>query len=105
MENTKKFAVLIDADNSSVQSISSVLEEVAKYGIASVKRVYGDRSSESLKNWREVLLPHAITPVQQFAYTHGKRAKLSGLIKTLHLFETKIETSQMFLKKIKKQSV
>ena len=105
MENTKKFAVLIDADNSSVHSISLVLEEVAKYGIASVKRVYGDWSSESLKNWREVLLPHAITPVQQFAYTHGKRAKLSGLIKTLHLFETKIEMSQMFLKKIKKQSV
>ncbi len=50
VENTKKFAVLIDADNSSVNSISSVLEEVAKYGIASVKRVYGDWSSDSLKN-------------------------------------------------------
>lgn len=74
MENTKKFAVLIDADNSSVNSISSVLEEVAKYGIASVKRVYGDWSSDSLKKWREVLLPHAITPVQQFAYTSGKDA-------------------------------
>ncbi len=70
----KKFAVLIDADNSSVNSISSVLEEVAKYGIASVKRVYGDWSSETLKKWREVLLPHAITPVQQFAYTSGKDA-------------------------------
>ena len=74
MENTKKFAVLIDADNSSVNSISSILEEVAKYGIASVKRVYGDWSSDSLKKWREVLLPHAITPVQQFAYTSGKDA-------------------------------
>ncbi|MFT0695182.1 NYN domain-containing protein [Acinetobacter bereziniae] len=74
VENTKKFAVLIDADNSSVNSISSVLEEVAKYGIASVKRVYGDWSSDSLKKWREVLLPHAITPVQQFAYTSGKDA-------------------------------
>ena len=51
-----------------------MLEEVAKYGIASVKRVYGDWSSETLKNWREVLLPHAITPVQQFAYTKGKDA-------------------------------
>lgn len=68
----KKFAVLIDADNSSVNAISHVLEEVAKYGIASIKRVYGDWSSETLKNWREVLLPHAITPVQQFAYTKGK---------------------------------
>ncbi|RKG43982.1 NYN domain-containing protein [Acinetobacter cumulans] len=71
---TKKFAVLIDADNSSIQAIPSVLEEVAKYGIASVKRVYGDWSSETLKNWRDVLLPHAITPVQQFAYTKGKDA-------------------------------
>lgn len=71
---TKKFAVLIDADNSSIHAIPSVLEEVAKYGIASVKRVYGDWSSESLKNWRDVLLPHAITPVQQFAYTKGKDA-------------------------------
>ena len=71
---TKKFAVLIDADNSSIGAIPSVLEEVAKYGIASVKRVYGEWSSETLKNWREVLLPHAITPVQQFAYTKGKDA-------------------------------
>lgn len=71
---TKKFAVLIDADNSSIGAISSVLEEVAKYGIASVKRVYGDWSSETLKKWRDVLLPHAITPVQQFAYTKGKDA-------------------------------
>jgi uncharacterized LabA/DUF88 family protein len=71
---TKKFAVLIDADNSSISAISLVLEEVAKYGIASVKRVYGDWSSETLKKWRDVLLPHAITPVQQFAYTKGKDA-------------------------------
>ncbi|MCJ8161009.1 NYN domain-containing protein [Acinetobacter zhairhuonensis] len=71
---TKKFAVLIDADNSSIGAISSVLEEVAKYGIASVKRVYGDWSSDTLKSWRDVLLPHAITPVQQFAYTKGKDA-------------------------------
>lgn len=71
---TKKFAVLIDADNSSISAISLVLEEVAKYGIASVKRVYGDWSSETLKKWCDVLLPHAITPVQQFAYTKGKDA-------------------------------
>lgn len=70
----KKLAVLIDADNSSVNSVESILEEIAKYGIASVKRVYGDWSNDSLKNWREVLLPHAITPVQQFAYTKGKDA-------------------------------
>ncbi|RYZ94299.1 MAG: NYN domain-containing protein, partial [Moraxellaceae bacterium] len=71
---SKKLAVLIDADNSSVNSIQYVLEEIAKYGIASVKRVYGDWSNEALKNWRDVLLPYAITPVQQFAYTKGKDA-------------------------------
>lgn len=77
---TKKLAVLIDADNSSVSSIGLILEEIAKYGIASVKRVYGDWSSESLNKWRDILLPHAITPVQQFAYTTGKDATDMGLI-------------------------
>ena len=71
---SKKLAVLIDADNSSLNSIQFVLEEVAKYGIASVKRVYGDWSTDTLKNWRDILLPNAITPVQQFAYTKGKDA-------------------------------
>lgn len=70
----QKLAVLIDADNSSISSISPILEEIAKYGIASVKRVYGDWSNESLKNWRDILLLNAITPVQQFAYTTGKDA-------------------------------
>ncbi|WP_427837859.1 NYN domain-containing protein [Acinetobacter baumannii] len=76
----KKLAVLIDADNSSVNSIDLILEEIAKYGIASVKRVYGDWSSETLNKWRDILLPHAITPVQQFAYTIGKDATDMGLI-------------------------
>lgn len=77
---TKKLAVLIDADNSSVSSISLILEEIAKYGIASVKRVYGDWSNENLKKWREILLPNAITPIQQFAYTVGKDATDMGMI-------------------------
>lgn len=70
----KKFAVLIDADNSSHRSIESILEEIAKYGIASVKRIYGDWSVEALKSWRDKLLPNAITPVQQFAYVSQKDA-------------------------------
>lgn len=77
---TKKLAVLIDADNSSVNSIPLILEEVAKYGIASVKRVYGDWSNERLSKWRDILLPNAITPVQQFAYTVGKDATDMGMI-------------------------
>lgn len=74
MDKVKKLAVLIDADNSSYQQIPLVLQEIAKYGIASVKRIYGDWSSQNLQSWREVLLPHAITPIQQFAYTKGKDA-------------------------------
>lgn len=75
MENkVHKLAVLIDADNSSVHSISSILEEVAKYGIASVKRVYGDWSNPTLKGWYEVALKYGMSPVQQYAYTVGKNA-------------------------------
>ncbi|MGM8871029.1 NYN domain-containing protein [Psychrobacter sp. 2Y5] len=70
----KKFAVLIDADNSSHRSIEPILEEIAKYGIASVKRIYGDWSVEALQSWRDKLLPNAITPVQQFAYVAQKDA-------------------------------
>lgn len=70
----KKFAVLIDADNSSHRSIEPILEEIAKYGIASVKRIYGDWSIEALQSWRNKLLPNAITPVQQFAYVTQKDA-------------------------------
>ncbi|AHN27415.1 hypothetical protein SALWKB2_0033 [Snodgrassella alvi wkB2] len=72
-ENSAKLAVLIDADNASASIVESLLEEIAKYGIASVKRIYGDWSS-GLSKWKDALLPHAITPVQQFAYTKGKNA-------------------------------
>ncbi|QDK98886.1 NYN domain-containing protein [Acinetobacter tandoii] len=75
MENqSKKLAVLIDADNASISSISSILEEIAKYGIASVKRVYGDWSNPALKGWYDVVLKHGMTPIQQYAYTVSKNA-------------------------------
>ena len=70
----KKFAVLIDADNTCAHAIEPVIEEIAKYGIASVKRIYGDWSMENLQTWRDKLLPNAITPVQQFAYVKQKDA-------------------------------
>ena len=69
-----KFAVLIDDDNTSHRNIEAILEEIAKYGIASVKRIYGDWSVEALHSWRDKLLPNAITPVQQFAYVTQKDA-------------------------------
>ena len=74
LEKNMKLVVLIDADNASADIIEPLLEEIAKYGVASVKRIYGDWSNGNLKKWQEVLLPHAIIPIQQFSYTKGKNA-------------------------------
>jgi len=79
-ENPAKLAVLIDADNASADIIEALLEEIAKYGTASVKRIYGDWSSPHHQKWREKLLPHAIIPMQQFAYTKGKNATDMGMV-------------------------
>ncbi|PJK09268.1 nuclease [Lysobacteraceae bacterium NML08-0793] len=73
-EGQAKLAVLIDADNTAAAVAQGLFEEIAKYGIASVKRIYGDWSSSHLSGWRNILLRHALTPVQQFAYTKGKDA-------------------------------
>ena len=73
-------AVLIDADNAQPSVIEGLLAEVAKYGVASVKRIYGDFTSQRLQGWKQVLLKHSIHPVQQFAYTSGKNATDSSLI-------------------------
>lgn len=74
MENTEKLAVLIDADNTQPRIIDGLLSEVANYGTASVKRIYGDWTDTRLKGWKEVLLEFSIQPVQQFDYTKGKNA-------------------------------
>lgn len=80
MENTTKLALLIDADNAQATFIDSLLAEVANYGVASVKRIYGDWTTPRLKGWKEVLLQHSIQPMQQFAYTVGKNATDSAMI-------------------------
>ena len=80
MEITEKLAVLIDADNTQPRIIDGLLSEVANYGTASVKRIYGDWTSTALKGWKEVLLEYSIQPVQQFAYTKGKNATDSAMI-------------------------
>ena len=72
--------MLIDADNAQASVIEGLLAEVAKYGLASVKRIYGDFTSQQLGQWKKVLLKHSISPVQQFAYTVGKNATDSSLI-------------------------
>ena len=75
-----RLAVLIDADNAQPSITDGLLSEVAKYGVASVKRVYGDWTTPSLSGWKSVLLEHSIQPVQQFRYTVGKNATDSAMI-------------------------
>ncbi|MDB5851913.1 MAG: hypothetical protein JWP29_5665 [Rhodoferax sp.] len=75
-----RFAVLIDADNTSPQIAAGLFEEVAKFGEASARRIYGDFSGPQLKSWSEILQKHAIDPYQQFAYTKGKNASDIALV-------------------------
>ena len=75
-----KLAVLIDADNTKPAIIEGLLSEVAKYGIASVKRIYGDWTSNNLRSWKDKLLQYAVQPIQQFSYTTGKNATDSAMI-------------------------
>jgi hypothetical protein len=79
-EGQRHLVVLIDADNAQPSVIEGLLAEVAKFGVASVKRIYGDFTSTRLQQWKQVLLKHSINPVQQFAYTSGKNATDSSLI-------------------------
>ena len=75
-----KLAVLIDADNTQPSIVDALLGEIAKYGIASVRRIYGDWTTPNLRGWKDVLLEQAIQPIQQFRYTVGKNATDSALI-------------------------
>jgi len=75
-----KLAVLIDADNTQPAIIEGLLDEVAKYGVASIKRIYGDWTTNNLRSWKERLLANAIQPIQQFSYTTGKNATDSAMI-------------------------
>jgi len=79
-DDQRHLAVLIDADNAQASVIGGLLAEVAKYGVANVKRIYGDFTSQRLASWKNVLLDHSIQPMQQFAYTSGKNATDSSLI-------------------------
>ncbi|MDQ3229312.1 MAG: NYN domain-containing protein, partial [Pseudomonadota bacterium] len=79
-DGQRRLAVLIDADNAQPSVIEGLLAEVAKFGVASVKRIYGDFTSTRATQWKQKLLEHSISPVQQFAYTSGKNATDSSLI-------------------------
>lgn len=75
-----RLAVLIDADNARPSVVEGLLAEVAKYGVAGVRRIYGDWTTPNLAGWKAVLLDHSIQPVQQFRYTVGKNATDSAMI-------------------------
>jgi uncharacterized LabA/DUF88 family protein len=75
-----RLAVLIDADNVSSANIRAIMEEITKYGSATIRRIYGDWTRSGMNGWKEVLLEHAITPIQQYSYTTGKNATDSAMI-------------------------
>ena len=76
----ERLAVLIDADNAQPSIVDGLLSEIAKYGTANVKPIYGDWTQAGLKGWKDVLLEYSIQPIQQFGYTSGKNATDSALI-------------------------
>lgn len=80
VSDSARLAVLIDADNASATLIAELLEEVAKFGIATIKRAYGDWTTQNLTGWKAKLHRHAIQPIQQFAYTQGKNSTDSAFI-------------------------
>lgn len=82
MQNTAelKFAVLIDADNVPYANVKGMMEEIAKYGTPTFKRIYGDWTKPTVAGWKGVLLENAITPIQQYSYTTGKNATDSAMI-------------------------
>ncbi len=75
-----KLAVLIDADNVPYSNVKGMMEEIAKYGTPTTKRIYADWTKPNANGWKTVLLEHAITPIQQYSYTVGKNSSDSALI-------------------------
>ncbi|MBF7097447.1 NYN domain-containing protein [Alkalibacter mobilis] len=80
MENDRKIAVLIDADNVSDKYIKFILDEISNHGTPTIKRIYGDWTNPHLTSWKPVLLNYSIMPIQQYSYTTGKNATDAALI-------------------------
>jgi uncharacterized LabA/DUF88 family protein len=76
----RRIALLIDADNVSHGKIAAMLAELSKYGVANIRRAYGDWTSPGMKGWTARLHEHAIRPVQQFSYSKGKNATDMALV-------------------------
>ncbi len=75
-----RLAVLIDAENVPYSNIKGVMEEIAKYGTPTIKRIYADWTKPTISGWKNVLLENAITPIQQYSYTSGKNSSDSAMI-------------------------
>ncbi|MBN8213462.1 MAG: NYN domain-containing protein [Xanthomonadales bacterium] len=80
MDDRMRIALLIDADNAPAAKIDVVLAELARHGIANVRRAYGDWKSRNLQRWELALHPNAIQPIQQFAYSTGKNASDMAMV-------------------------
>ncbi|MCG8575116.1 MAG: NYN domain-containing protein [Flavobacteriales bacterium] len=80
MNKDMKLAVLIDGDNIPSKYVKEMMEELAKYGTPTIKRIYGDWTKPQLSKWKSILLEHAINPIQQYSYTSGKNATDSAMI-------------------------
>ncbi len=83
MDNSIKdlrLAVLIDADNVPYANIKEMLEEIAKFGTPTFKRIYADWTKPTVQGWKKVLLENAITPIQQYSYSTGKNSSDSAMI-------------------------
>lgn len=77
---TRKIAVLVDGDNAQPSLLEKILAEASKYGIITIRRIYGDWTTSNMGGWKEMLHTYAIQPIQQFRYTTGKNATDSAMI-------------------------
>lgn len=80
MEDNRRLALMIDGDNAQATLVAQMLAEMSKYGIVTIRRVYGDWTEPQMKSWKETLHTYALQPIQQFRYTTGKNATDSALI-------------------------
>ncbi|MCP3686179.1 MAG: NYN domain-containing protein [bacterium] len=80
MKDKEKIAVFIDADNAPAKNVDQVLSELARYGVVTIRKAYGNWKSPNLKPWEDVLHEFAIQPIQQFDLTKGKNATDMALV-------------------------
>lgn len=80
MTETKNVAVLIDGDNAQPKLLKAIIEEVSKYGKATIRRIYGDWTQQNMNGWKEIINEYAFSPIQKFSYTKGKNSTDSAMI-------------------------